>query len=101
MQMEILIAVLSSSALASLISGIFSLITARSKKNNNLEAGVRILLYDRIKHLCNKYIEQGWISTDAYEDLLRMHEVYHTSLKGNGFLDDKMSRVKQLPQHQS
>lgn len=99
--MEILIAVLSSSALASLISGIFSLVTARSKKNNNLEAGVRILLYDRIKHLCNKYIEQGWISTDAYEDLLHMHEVYHTSLKGNGFLDDKMSRVKQLPQHQS
>lgn len=95
--MEIALAVIGSSALASLISGIFSIIATNKKKDSGLEAGVRILLYDRIKYLGNRYIEQGWISTDSYEDLKKMHEVYHGPLNSNGFLDDTMERVKQLP----
>lgn len=97
--MDILLAVLGSSALASLISGIFGLAANRRKQESGVEAGVRILLYDRIKYLGTKYIEQGYITNDEYEDLVRMHDVYHNALDGNGFLDDIMNQVRRLPRH--
>lgn len=97
--MEVLLAVIGSSAMASIISGIFSLIKDRKSKDDGLEAGVRILLYDRIKHLCLKYCEVGHISSDDYEDLVKMHQVYHNNLHGNGFLDSEMTSVSQLPRH--
>lgn len=97
--MDILLAVLGSSAMASLVSGIFNLITTKKAKDDSLEAGVRILLYDRIKHLSTKYIEQKYVTADALEDLVKMHNVYHNALKGNGFLDDIMAQVKKLPIH--
>lgn len=97
--MEILITVLSSSAVASLVSGIFSLLSSKQKKEDGIEAGVRILLYDRIKYLGIRHIERGYISNEDYEDLVKMHLVYHDSLKGNGFLNDVMDQVKKLPRH--
>lgn len=97
--MEVLLAVIGSSAMASIISGIFSLIKDRKSKDDGLEAGVRILLYDRIKHLCRKYCEAGHISSDDYEDLIKMHQVYHNNLHGNGFLDSEMESVGELPRH--
>lgn len=97
--MEVLLAVIGSSAMASIISGIFSLIKDKKSKDDGLEAGVRILLYDRIKHLCLKYCEVGHISADAYEDLVKMHQVYHNNLHGNGFLDSEMTNVGKLPRH--
>lgn len=56
----------------------------------------RVILYDRIKHLAKSYIKRGWISVEEYEDLKRMHSVYHNELKGNGFLDDIMKEVSKL-----
>lgn len=95
--MEVLLAVIGSSAMASVISGIFGLIKDRKSKDDGLEAGVRILLYDRIKHLCLKYCEAGCISSGDYEDLIKMHQVYHNNLHGNGFLDSEMASVGRLP----
>lgn len=56
----------------------------------------RTILYDRIKHLAKDYIKRGWISVEEYEDLKRMHKVYHDELEGNGFLDALMAEVDQL-----
>ena len=95
--MNILIAALSSSALAAIISGVFTLLSARQKKNNGIEAGVRILLYDRIKDRGNHFVERGYVPRDEYEDLIKMHEVYHTELDGNGYLDNLMLEVNRLP----
>lgn len=97
--MEIVLAILGSSALAAIISGIFGLIGSRQQKESGVEAGVRILLYERIKFLGTRYVEKKYISNDDYEDLLKMHQVYHNALKGNGFLDDIMEQVKKLPRH--
>lgn len=97
--MEIILAILGSSALAAIISGIFSLLVSRQHKENGVAAGVRILLYERIKFLGTRYVEKGYVSNDDYEDLLKMHRVYHNPLKGNGFLDDIMEQVKKLPRH--
>lgn len=97
--MEIVLAILGSSALAAIISGIFGLIGNRQQKESGVEAGVRILLYERIKFLGTRYVEKKYVSNDDYEDLIKMHQVYHSSLKGNGFLDDIMEQVKKLPRH--
>lgn len=63
---------------------------------NNVNALIvadRTILYDRIKHLAKAYIKRGWISVEEYEDLKRMHKVYHDDLGGNGFLDSIMAEV--------
>ena len=94
--MEILIAVLGSGALSAIISGIFGLIRDRIAKKDGVRAGVRQLLYDKIKELGEKYIEANEIRADKLEDLIDMHKIYHDDLGGNGFLDHIMAQVKTL-----
>lgn len=67
-----------------------------SKMVSSLIVADRTILYDRIKHLAKSYIKRGWISVEEYEDLKRMHKVYHDELEGNGFLDALMAEVDQL-----
>lgn len=77
---------------------------ARGEEIKDLKVGVdasnaacRVLLYDRIKHLAKTYIARGYITAEELEDLIAMHECYHTTLNGNGFLDDLMAQVRRLP----
>ena len=63
---------------------------------NSLIIADRTILYDRIKHLAKAYIKRGWISVEEYEDLKRMHKVYHDDLSGNGFLDSIMEEIDKL-----
>jgi hypothetical protein len=63
---------------------------------NSLMVADRTILYDRIKHLAKAYIRRGWIYMEEYEDLDRMHKVYHDELEGNGFLDTVMTEVRKL-----
>lgn len=62
----------------------------------HIKNALRILLYDRIKHLGRCYIERGYVTADELEDLIAMHECYHDDLDGNGFLDSIMAQVKNL-----
>ena len=97
MIIELFIAVIGSGALSALISGIFSLINEKKHKQSGLYAGVRELLYDRIKTNAKCYIKKGYISTEELEDLIGMHNIYHDELYGNGYLDELMNKVKSLP----
>lgn len=63
---------------------------------NALIVADRTILYDRIKHLAKSYIKRGYITVEEYEDLKRMHKVYHDELGGNGFLDAIMEEVDKL-----
>lgn len=103
--MEVVIALLSSSALAAIVSGIFSMIAARRVTNNGVEAGVQILLYDRLKCLGRKYIIDQHISTDDLEDYLRMYQVYRAlceaqpkgaCVTNNDFLEELVGQVRKL-----
>ena len=116
---------LSGAAGAALVAGIFGLITwrwnrkaakedkaqgqamancaARGKELQDLNGKVRALivadrtiLYDRIKYLAKAHIKREWITVEDYEDLKRMHKVYHDDLNGNGFLDALMAEVDEL-----
>ena len=63
---------------------------------NALIVADRTILYDRIKHLAKSYIKRGYITVQEFEDLKRMHKVYHDELGGNGFLDAIMEEVDKL-----
>lgn len=99
MDKAIVVAIISSGALSTLISGLFNLWQMRKKKQDGVREGIKILLYDRIKHLGKAYIERGYVTSDELEDLTTMHEIYHDpdGLNGNGFLDAIMRNVKSLP----
>lgn len=71
-------------------------IKALQETVNALIVADRTILYDRIKHLAKAYIKRNWISVEEYEDLKRMHKVYHDDLGGNGFLDSIMSEVDKI-----
>ena len=99
---------LSGAAGAALVAGVFSIIqwsltrkaVQHDKKNEQMDSLViaaRMILYDRIKHLGKSYLSRGWVYVEEMEDLEKMHAVYHGQLGGNGFLNDLMGKVKDLP----
>lgn len=97
MDNAIVIAIIGSSALTALITNIFQLIKERNAHVDGISAGVKLLLYDRIKYLAKSYIEQEFIWAEDLEDLQRMWDCYHKKLDGNGYLDNLMANVHRLP----
>ena len=94
---EIIAAVLGSSALSAVISGLFGLWQTRRRKRDGVTAGVQQLMYDRIKYLCKAHLSRGQIASNDLEDLIRMHQIYHDDLNGNGYLSELMEAVEELP----
>lgn len=88
----IIVAIIGSGLLSTIINRIFDYLDKKSGTQN----GIRVILKDRIRFLCTRYIEQGWIYEDELEDLVMMHTCYQKSLKGNGYLDSLMNRVQNL-----
>lgn len=107
-QGQLLAVILGGGFSAAFVSGFIQLIlwklnrsAAKADKAGSNETHIRnalrILMYDRIKHLGRCYIDRGYVTTDELEDLIAMHECYHDDLDGNGFLDNLMAQVKILP----
>ena len=94
--MEIVLALIGSGLLTTLINQFCNWRIRVAEAKNGTNKGLRLILKDRLRFLCTRYIEQGWIYEDELEDLMAMHDCYHHALKGNGYLDELMSRVKQL-----
>ena len=70
-----------------------------SSEQAPLQAGLRELLYDRIKVLCKKYETEGRMREEEYKSLKRMWQVYHESLEGNGFLNSEMETIERLEKY--
>lgn len=111
---DLLIAIVSGSVGAAVVTGIFSLIRQRrdrkavtddraadkdaEEKNEikDIKIGLRMLLYADIKRAGKEYLHRGSITTEELEDLIAMHKIYHDQLDGNGFLDSLMHQVRKL-----
>lgn len=105
--MEILIPLISGGVVAAFVSGAVQIVLwkltrgatkedAREKTDTEIKNALRILLYDRIKHLGRRHIAEKSICAEDLEDLMAMHKIYHDDLDGNGFLDDVMLQVRRL-----
>jgi hypothetical protein len=62
-----------------------------------LKAGLKWVLYDRIRFLGQHYIGAGQVDFDDRRILNEMHKSYHDGLGGNGDLDVLMREVNDLP----
>lgn len=106
--MDIALAIISGGAMAAIVSVIGQIILARQARRYQqedhetadikaLKAGVKWLLYDRIRFLGLHYIEGGAVDFDDRRILREMFTVYHIGLDGNGDLDQLMQAVDRLP----
>lgn len=81
--------------------GFWAFITAVvQKKNDKKDAKSRMILglgHHQIKVLCEKYINQKWISSDDYEDLVKYLYEPYLKMGGNGTVKKLMSEVEKLP----
>ena len=69
----------------------------KDKDIEALKAGLKWVLYDRIRFLGQKYINDGSVDFDDRRILNEMHKSYHDGLGGNGDLDVLMREVNELP----
>ena len=54
------------------------------------------LAHDRLIYLTKKYLEEGWIDSEDYENLTYMYEPY-IQCGGNGTVKRNMEKVEKLP----
>jgi len=110
----LLVAVVSSSGLAALLSLIGNLLICRMERKHkkedkkyeqkekadevvlHIQKGLCVMLYDRIKYLGYRYIKEGCITPEELNDLLRLQTVFQDDLNGNGLLTAIMTQVKKL-----
>lgn len=88
--------VISSGLISTILTLIVNQINRAQDKRSGANEAMRLVMKDRLRHLCRKYIDQGWIYEDELEDIFAMHRCYHDTLKGNGYLDSMMDRIKHL-----
>lgn len=92
----IVVAVIGSGIFNTLLNYIISTVDRKKEKEDANDKATRLMMKDRLRFLCQHYIDQGWIYEDELEDIVAMHSCYHNDLNGNGFLDKQMERVNNL-----
>lgn len=102
MDSTLLITVLSiifgSSVVTTILNRIFTKRDRKNEEKSGIKEALRLLMKTRVRDLCLKYIDQGWIYADEYDDLQKMWHCYHDhdKLDGNGFLNHLMEEVDKL-----
>ena len=78
----IIVAIIGTGIFNTLINYAISSHEKKKEKESGVQKASRLLMKTQLRSLCMHYIQQGWI--------------YHDDLKGNGFLDEMMERVRDL-----
>ena len=96
--MEIWLAVLTAvvSSLGS-SAGLWAYIQRKDTLKNATTQLLLGLAHDRIVHLGMSYIDQGWVTKDEYEDLMKYLYVPYSTFGGNGLAEKVMADVRNLP----
>ena len=78
-------------------NGFWALWQSRSDKNDAKNQMILGLGHDRIIYLCRKYLEDGYISHDDFENLHDYLYIPYDKMGGNGSAKRLMEEVKKLP----
>ena len=76
---------------------ITTLINNRKSKVSNETKLLKGIAHDRICSLGEKYIQQGWLTRDDYENIYEYLYLPYHDLGGNGSAERIMEEVKRLP----
>ena len=90
----VVLAIFASSGFWAFLIAVFNKITEKRSAKNKMILG---LGHDRIISLSEKYIAQGWISADDFENLHDYLYVPYTKMGGNGTAEKLMHEVEKLP----
>ena len=93
--MEITMAILGSSVVATIISGIFQLLNNRKNKASKLEYGMCLLLLSSIRQDGKRLIDQGTVSREEYQIFCAEYDAYK-ALGGDGWADGVKAKVDAL-----
>lgn len=77
-------------------SGFWAYMTKRSDKQDVTREMLIGLGHDRIMYLAMKYIDQGWISHEEYENLYTFLYLPYSKMNGNGSAKRAMDEVNKL-----
>jgi hypothetical protein len=78
-------------------SGFWAYVIRRSDKKSTTTKLLMGIVYDRLVHLGDRYIDRGWITRDEYEDFLNYFYEPYKALGGNGGAERIMNEVSKLP----
>lgn len=78
-------------------NGFWSLMEKLREKKDAKYKMILGLGHDRIMQLCEKYLEQGWVSVNDYEDLYKYLYLPYKAMGGNGTAEKLMGLVEKLP----
>ena len=68
----------------------------RQKEYEALKNGVQSMLRDRLIHSAINYEKQGWVDTNALENIELMYSAY-SALGGNGIVTKLFNEIQELP----
>lgn len=94
---EIILAVVASGGFWTLLQ---TIIANRQKKKSAESRLLFGIAFDRLCERAEKHIEDGYISTDDYNDLIKYLYQPYRDMGGNGTAERLMLKVKALPTHQ-
>lgn len=78
-------------------SGVSSIILYKMQKKDASHDLLLGLGHDRIIHLCEQYIEQGYITTGQYDNLYKYLYLPYKARGGNGTAEKMIQEVQRLP----
>lgn len=67
-----------------------------SRKLDVLNDATQTNMRTTLIHYCEKYLERGWVTPEERASIWDMHKKY-AALNANGFIDNYISRVMELP----
>lgn len=101
---EMILSFIAGGALAASITGIFSIVLYKIKRqdkveddSDNIKKALRYIMLYIIQERAEHYIARGEITIDERRSLHKWHDLYHNGLNGNGDADLLMSEVDELP----
>lgn len=80
--------------------GFWTYLQSRRERNDNKTKLLLGLAHDRIVFLADKYVAQGYVTRDQYENLHDYLYVPYHGCHGNGTGDKAMAEVDRLPMHE-
>ena len=90
----LVLAIFASSGFWAFLLAIVNKFFDRKSAKNQMILG---LGHDRIISLCEKYLAQGWITSEDFENLHDYLFVPYKKMKGNGTAEKLMRDVEKLP----
>lgn len=67
-----------------------------NRKLDTLNDATQTNMRTTLIHYCEKYLERGWVTPEERASIWDMHKKY-AALNANGFIDNYISRVMELP----